>query len=520
MNKVKTVFPFLLLILFVFFIGGCRENDLTTHYQVVPSDAAAVASIHAGAILQKSDISSLIDNMTTGMGASDEVMQKIKEIVKDGSASGLALDKPLLFFFRIEGEIGGFTAEISDRQKLNDLFALLEKQGFTSSVTKQDQYSLVTSLSKEFVFLFDRKKIIGLPYRGQETVDYAKQLMTQAEEKSILANREFMKSINSGDDISVFGSYASLPSLGITPPKIGIDITKLSLYSGLSFQNGLIRFSSEVFSSDPETEEFLQQQLRLSRKITRSHLSFFPATTMLLSVNNLDGPGYYSYMEPHIQTILSSLSVFFPGLEGLDVNEVTEVTKSLLNSINGEITLGVSAGSLLGIPSFLLYADVKNNAPVELLNKYLRTIMYVSRVEKVNGNNYRCDFMLPGVSLYYGEKNGTFYMTTDPAVPKSIGTSPAKSLNDAQLVKLIPKDSRGYAVADIESISRIPLLAVFLGQYTGQDPLAKSVLSQIKYLEFYWEEGNKGVAQLRLSNQEQNALKTIINMFNRQGIVN
>ena len=512
MKQTRSFF-LLLSLLAVVFLGSCQKPQ-NVQYLPIPKDANVVISVQLDALKQKSGLEDIFTPLLKESG-SDATTKKLMDILKNSRESGLALNEKVLFFAQVEQELAGVVARISDVQKFKNTLSLLEEEGVFSPVTAESGYNRTLLADKSGMAVFNDHVLLFVPNQGGDIDKQAQKLLNQKAEESILSNLEYAKQMDSNEDISVYLSLNSIESMGIPLPDFGFDISKSSMTYGLSFLNGAIRFRGEILSSDPEMQDIIQNQLKTLRSVSLSHLDYFPAATLFYVLGNVDGAAYGALMEKYMTAFVSSPLVALSGVEAAELEEVKSVMNTVYGSLDGEITLGIPGVSMLGIPHVLLYADVKNDNLVTLLNKYLPQVEYVAGIKKLEGNNYQCDLILPIASIYYGEKNGLFYLTTDAAYRNTIGQKGETSLKEAASASRIPKGAKMYGVIELESIINLPLVKATLATL---DPAMKNLLSQLWCIEFHSTDNAKMELTIQLIDDRQNALKSIVNFSNLQAL--
>ena len=511
MKQTRSFF-LLLSLLAVVFLGSCQKPQ-NVQYLPVPKDANVVVAVQLDVLKQKSGLEEILIPLLKEFG-SDAITKKGIEILKNSRESGLALDEKVLFFAQVGQELTGFVARVSNVQKLKNTLHLLEEEGIFSPVTAESGYNQTLLADKSGMAVFNDQVLLFIPNRG-DAGRQAQKLLNQKAEESILFNLEYAKQVDSNEDISVYLSLNSIESTDIPLLDFGFDISKLSMAYGLSFLNGAIRFKGEILSSDPEIQDVIQNQLNTLRSVSLSHLDYFPDTTPFYTLGNVDGAAYGALMKKYMNAFFSSPLAVLSEVKAEEIEEVTSVVNAICGSLDGEITLGVPGVSMLGIPNVLLYADVKNDDLVKLLNKYLPQIEYVAGVKKLDGNNYRCDPIFPIVSIYYGEKNGLFYLTTDATLCNTIGQKGETSLKEAASVGRIPKGAKMYGVIELESILNLPIVKTAL---VTLNPAIENLLSQPRYIEFHSTDGAKMELTIQLIDDKQNALKSVADLFNLQAL--
>lgn len=510
-HTMKKILRWSLPLLAGLLMWNCSDT-VKDHYQVIPRDAFVVVSIHAEQLKEKSGVKEVLEPLLQEMTGSEPSMKQVMAVLNDSKESGLDLEKELLFFSRAEELSFGCVARIHNSNKLNSVFNILADEGLVSKVKAKGDLYTSTVDGGDAVFIFDKYHLLLIPsLRNEDTFEYGKTLLNQSKENSILSVEEFTKN-RTKDDVSTFLSMKPLlegmDNLSFTH----IHPENFHLLMGLNFENGVIRLTNEFFTTDPVNLEFLKQVSKITSKFPRAQMEFFPETTLLFVTGNINGPAYVDLLEKQWESLMKSpLIMTESDLEAFE--EMKAFVTPLVSSLNGEITVGTTGVNMLGIPSLALYAEVSDNSIVQLLTEVLPKMDYVRRVTPVSENNYKVELGMLGIPVYYGINNKLFYLTTDASIAANPAQKTEKSLKHSVLAEQIPANAHCYMGLNLESILQIPMLGMLM-QAAGYDSDLLSLLSLAKYLEIYNEGATKMTLKLHIGNENENALRTLVNTAN------
>jgi hypothetical protein len=457
-------------------------------------------SVRLETILEKSGLGEKLANKA-------DTPRGVAGILKNKGSLGVDLDDLLFFFVEEPGSPfprTGFVARVINRAKLVKTLGLLEEDGLLS-VAKKDDYTLVLFDGPGLSVVFNDKVAVGMYDNGREG-EFARELLVQPAENSILSNGPLVEAAFSGDE--EFAGCFSFEAIYKYSPVGDINLPGMDAFSKLfgivkiGFPDGAARLEARVL-----IDSIASTIGRPGRPATLSQLAYFPASPMFLATGTLNGEEYYKV----VRTLFSfAPGLFLPSSGGRlssSLDTFREVA-GMLSSIDGDVTFGIIPG--MPVPSLLLCAGAKDTRLLEVLNKYLsREYLPVSGRTELSPGSYRVDMAFPGLSLYYGVKDGLFTFTNDEKLFRNVGTPLADSYKSSSLARRIPRDACGYFLLDFPSV--IQPLSLLAGMSGGGSipPGVAEVLSRLRYLEGYVESDGGIVLQVEFTDPKTNALKLI-----------
>jgi hypothetical protein len=501
MKKVKSIL-FLIPVLAGMMLTSCQSGAEKSLYQVVPANTSALFSVRVDQLVEKAGVAELVLPLLEGLSM-DEAQSQVLALLKDKRALGLDLTEVLVFM-----QSGGEPAcvlRVEDRAKFVKFLNLLTKEGMLSEVTKEGGFSHATL--DDVLLTFDDHTALILPSSGKGAKTKSVALLTQSKEKSLLGNDAFAQTLTPDEEFFMYMNMGEIMQLAPKEAMLflpgGMDLSKLSAVSKISFPDGAARMIALPVSYDPA-----MLNAEANRPLTRSLLEYFPASMMGTMIVNMKGEAYYETIEKTLSNMRMAMNMILPDAP---LEQVFELFKSM-GSIDGECMFGVVSG--LPIPAVLLYAEVKDNRLVEMLDRYIPELV---PVKKLDANSSRVDIKGSPVSIYYGIRNGLFFLTTDESLYKSAGQKVENSFKDSPLARRIPAGTTGYFLVDLAAtIQPINVLSVLSG-HGSISPEVMKPLSRLQYLESFSEnDGMTFVIQLELKDKTQNVLKLITEAIAKQ----
>lgn len=511
MRKNDSVLWLFLILLSGGMLFSCARKEEDSHYRLIPENAVAVVSIEAEALLHKSAVAEKVIPLLEEIADSDKGMGKALDILHDTRESGISFkDRPAFFLLPDLHQWGG-VAQVSDAGKLEALFKLLNQQGITRALESSGDFRQVLTATRDLLFLFNDRHLLVLPYTGPATGEYGRLLFAQERSASILSRATFYNKQDDPEDLSCYLSPEPIHLLLSHGdfPDVGIDFSRLSLHLGLTFKPGCATLSSQLRTDDPETQKRLETIGGTFRKSTRSHLGYFPSAPLLLSMGNVNGPAIVTLQKELFGT-LSGLVESALREEGIE--ETIGMAQALMGGVDGEVTLGITGLSPMSLPNLLLYADIANDMPLRLIDQVLlpQSGITANRRE-LAPNQYRCDLTIPGMSVYYGKKGNLFYLTTSSGFYERVGQKHADPFSESEQARLIPEDIAGYTTINLKAVLQNPLVALGAGSLI--DPEIFQLFGLLQSLELVQRDCTQAEFNLRLVNQEENALAVLARLF-------
>lgn len=501
----KTLFQFIAPILLVASMISCEKTG-KDYQQVIPANAAGVIAIKAKQIAEKADMNEgtkaqIINILKGGLKANNT--EKLDAILKDPEASGISMSDPLLVFGTIENKQIGLVAKVKSQTKLNDLFVLLQSEGIASTPEKKGDYSEV--IINDIVFTYNEHSLLLLTANNNlaEAQQQAAIYMAQGKEQSIVSNEIFRKTIGDGSDFNAFmsmeASQTFLKNLNISKMPIvytglpdSVTCSKMYIITSLNFEKGNIQFKVNYDSNDKDALKKYKEYCDIVHKQNDTFLNRFPASTLLYTGCNADWEKVYKYLEPN--------------LKNLPFDQASINIEKLFNSMGGNLSSGITNVGLMNIPSFLFYADVKDNYPLTFILELL-TKNNVPHVP--NGENaWKINIPMMNLNFYLGIKNNQFYFTNDESKYAQIDQPATDPLGNSPQGRNL-KGNYSCFFLNISQIMQIPMLDMVFLQMGAQGNIVKNALNGCDYLEMTVPTPTNQITNFYLKDKNQNSLKVI-----------
>lgn len=480
----------------IFFFTGCQSvaTSSQAYYEVIPVNATSIISINAARLVEKSGAEQEVWNLIANEVQKEikaEAGQKIGELLKQGKTAGIELQNKIYIFTTSENHLTGLVAKVADEGDLKKVFDLLASSGNMTKPVSANGYYYVTVPSGG-VCIFDKDKLLfvnsSLPL--QESRQLAEKLFREGNTNRA-QNDVVYELVKEQNDIAVFFTKDNIPSylknqLLHSMPS-GTDILDLKVLFTLNFDKGKIALVCKRLDS-PE-------QNVLCRKQTNTFINFYPEATLFYAAMNIEGKKLYADIASFVEA------------------EYQEQTEKILSAFDGDLTLGVTGMGPLGIPSLLLYAQVKNAQPAVLLAGMLKNNPACHLIEK-GKNAYELQFRNAGrnlnMSLYFGVKDHIFYMTNGAESEQHLFDKLPDSFARSLRAPAIMNAFAGVYL-NVEAWMGSPVVQLGLYQLLRtQTGFFQQMLNEVSYAEVLSAEEERSELNIYLKDTEQNALQTLV----------
>lgn len=506
MLKKSLIHSLAALVLLVVCLSSCSKKDEYTN--VIPADAGVVVSMDVRSMVEKSGLEgqhkdALMQKFLDGLkpDVSAASFQQIEKMVKNPEESGLSV-RDRIYFFNSAKNLA-CVVKVADETKLKETFKLLEEQKLASAVESADGFSWV-SMEGNTLCAFNKNVLLVLgstDAAGTESLKAnAKIWLAQKEENSIRKNPGFRKIDDQKKDITLYASLASVPNMEMAQAMAnfpeGTGMKDLMILGSLNFEKGRMVAKAEVFTENKELKKMMDEQ-NCTMKPSGEFFDFFPASTLMFLNLSLNGEKLYETLaaNPQFAGVLNNPQT------GIDV-------KKLLSSFKGDISVGVTGFTGIGVPAVQAFAKMNGNYLMELIasNTQLIQMGLGAKVTPKGKDAYLLNYQ--GMDIFMGMTGNYLYVTNDPGAVARLNEKVANPMTDSQWASEAGKSPAFFAV-NVTEIMKNPLLGAMASSGDPNMGMAMSVFSKCSYLQVF--ESSKGVAEMDivLQNQDENVLKQL-----------
>lgn len=497
------------LMMLTFVLTGCHKDG--DYVNVVPKDAYAVASVDLKSIVTKcaltdsenSRIQQVLGDLVRG-GLSAETQNEAETIIKSPSELGVDFQSPIYIFASPSFSQPTVLMRVDDSKKLKSTLETMAKENICQQLGEADGYTF-TVIDSELL-MFSKTALILANFTGHSAYEELKgsvtKLLGQAQSESIASQKIFEKMNARKEDIKFFASMQAIPAeyrqqLNMTAMNSNTELDDLSILGGLNFGNGDIKLQTTYYTNNKETEEMLRKQSKAAETIDRDFLSYFPKSTMAYASVGVNGKKLYEVLAEN-KELLDEI----PFLS-------TETGKAVVSSFNGDISVGITALNMSGVPTVLAYAKMKNSDMLDAIynGKDFFLNAGFESIEKKGKNEYI--YKSPAVTVYYGMKKKTFYATNDKQLFDSVCKDANPSLEDADYVKNI-KGKTFFAGIDVKTVLDMPLLKMAVGMGSAENQMYYNVASQVDYIEMSNTADGANDIRIVLADKNTNSLRQLV----------
>ncbi|EKU91257.1 DUF4836 family protein [Bacteroides oleiciplenus] len=509
----KSLFPRLaLMAVLMAFVSACSEKQEYTN--VIPANVSTVVSINVKSLVDKAGLNDkenkeaqqkLIDALKSGMNAA--TFQQVEMIMKDPKKSGIDVSAPMYVFSAEAFPYTTVVAKVSNEDDLHALLETLEKEKICQPLASGDGFQF-TQMNNQVLLAYTPSVLMLTNYSGTTQLDKIKQaiptLLKQTSENSVVSTSAFKKMQKMGGDIDVLfspasflGAYTSQLNFGLPQ---NINLKDMQILGSLSFDKGKISMKYENFTENPELQAMFDKQKKATCAIENSFLKYFPKSTLMYLSMGINGEEFYN--------LLLENQEFQKNFSISKANEV----KELFGTFQKDVAVGLINVTMNNAPTFLLYANVKSAAPVQMLyeKKGELGLKRGEDILKLGENEYVYKSSM--LNVFFGVRDNNLYATNDEMLYKSIDKAVNPSIKDTEFASNI-KGKHSAFVINAEAILGLPVVKM-LGEYGGtQYATAIALVDKVAYMEAVGDPNNNAEMVIQLKDKNVNALKQIVNFI-------
>jgi hypothetical protein len=395
-------------VLAVLLFASCT-ND-ADYANLIPDDAYVVAKFNVAQIIDKADINSdnsLTETLIDGIKDAEltaETKDKLTEIINNPAELGIDVRKPI-YLYMCDNQDFGVVGAVSDDAKLEELLSAASNEGACSDIINEDMYSYV-SVENEIVIAYDASRIIIHPLTYNErndetelTANINKQF-NLGTENSIVSNEAFSNVMSNDNDLSYYMSGNAMKILAEEDrdfreimqmyETLNINVDEIDYIASINFDNGETNMTYEVIPTSDKAEETLNLLEDCYSDISGVHFDYLKSSSVVAIACGFNGKGLTKFLdETEILDLITNNA-------DDEENELIHTILSTIESIDGDITVGVSELDSKSMPKCKAIVETKDNSLFNLLEMSLNQN---GEFQQVSDSQY---------TLGFGETSMTF----------------------------------------------------------------------------------------------------------------
>ena len=511
----------------------------------IPKDAAFVASIDAASLKSKMQALNInFDSIINKIFDQDSARDKHKQMLKDFQECGIEWNAQFFVFVtnkKIADNAQGMTinliASIKDSAKLNTFFHKLDELKDRKVVTEK-KYSYL-QLNKSTIISWTDKNMIATFYHRTETKKFALDSVMHVNEPTIDNVDELKRQVNA------FYNQKESESIASIQPFTDMYKEKADAYS-FNTTNSALNSLSMMPIQIPKIEELLRDNFSTATfsfedgKIVAKS-SFYPNKTLSAIFKKYSGPTVNTSMLEHYPSqninglmLISFNPQIFDGiLKELDVDALVNsyfekaniTTADLYKCLKGDIAVAVSdinikrfsdadeAAKKEPFAKMIFNAAIGDTASFhKLMNKAAESGFVVKE-----NNNYRSNELLKMLGVYLHTDNKNLIVASDSLTYAQYVSKTSKVNISADVMDQI-KGKSTAAYVNIESIIESFKTSKLSDNDSSTLATAKGTFKDIIATSNNYD-GTKIASEfnLRLKNEKQNSLVTLLSLFTNIG---
>lgn len=396
--------------------SSCKKGEDYTN--AIPQDAAVVLRVDLKSIATKSGLQTEAGQQAVKKIAAalkndmQGTAQLIDKITEDPDECGLKLTDDVFLFIESGAVNGGLVARVSSSRKLASLIKEMNKEGLPAELRKEGGCSYAV-MGPGIVAFTDKACVALVNLHGDDgstLVHTAQMMLRQKQAESFSASPDFKELMAADGDMALIVSAAMLPSEISSLMTIGMpsDIS-LSAVKGMAtvkFEQGMVVVDGKDLTTD-KTILALRQKLQSTAKpVKGSFMGRFNANTFLWGCTGIDGKACFEMIKenPTLNQFLSS-------------SMIPVDFEAIFSALQGDIFF---AKPDMNNDAFIVLSEINDETFLKTFED-LKPILAMTGGRMVllnDGEKGYCfratdDSMIGVDELYFGVKDGCFYLTTD-----------------------------------------------------------------------------------------------------------
>ena len=530
----KNIQYLLLLVLLTSALVSCK-NYTPKEALLIPKDALAVVTLDAYSLRDQLKADGItIDTILSKIFERDSNGKRDRKVIDDLRSNAGINWKEKIHFFVVRKKaadnsditIMNVLASISDSSKLSS-FIKMSDYSSNKNIQKEKDFSYLVN-KDNMLLAWDKEHIIAMFYNHplkpyydtvnmkfivpekvnntKQMLETATKLFTQSEDESIVSVKGFNEMFKTKAEGYVFSStnniLSNLTSMPFQLPKLEELLNGNYLAATLSFENGKIVANATVFTN-PMLSGILAKYA--GPTVNLSLLENYPS-------KNINAIMMASFNPSIFEGTLKQLEV-----EGL-LNEFLK--KSGINSgdlygaLKGDIAVIVSdLGFNVNEPQKRI-GKIIMNIPIgkkESFKKLMDKAVEMGTVQK-KGDEYRGSDLIKTMGLFMVANDQNFIIASDSIIYTEYINKTKKSVINQEALNYF-KGKSTVIYVDIANTLNSFIKDSTTNFYNSLSTAKKTVKDLIGSSENYSSGSIKSVMELRMQNEKQNSLVTLVSLF-------
>jgi len=389
---------------------SCSDSRHEDYAKVVPKEAKGVAVIDFERLIEKIGIKRtplfrlMVGQMSESLGS--DVDEKIKELIKDPSMTGIDFSSPA-YVFAINEQLLGASMKVDDESLLEEFFEMLHRHDICSKPKESDGCNWATLLDNNIRMVFSDNTLLLVGYLSdQMKVDdqLLEALMSLKTEDAFISTSQFRQMQNmQGECIKL---YANNDIKGLKQAEVLRSITKilgkdirledLAVVAGIDLREGGIDIHAKNLGLTDKAQQKINELQTSLKPLQREYVDKIPRGSRIWLCMGVNGNKCYDLLKaiPQTNDILR-----IAGL-GVDVDQ-------MIRSIDGDVMLYFSGNK--GISDFGMYAQLANSDFMEDVDHWMESDKQLG-IDLVGEGDGLYSLKYDGMELHWGVDHKMLYV--------------------------------------------------------------------------------------------------------------
>jgi hypothetical protein len=519
MKKIKTL---LIAISAIAIFVSCSKPD--QHLNTIPVSAEFVGSVDLLSIAKKAELYDMEqygfykDAMKKLEQENPEMHAMVMEMTSNPLGTGIKYREDMYFFFDNISNNDPFVGMTMSLRDAKDFGAFIKKAVETSKagVEVKEKEGMNYLFANGMMIIYDNMKMLSVIKNGSgedEVFEYAKGLMMQDAETSIVSHSDFASFKADQKDLNLWVAYGGLmnnPQTAMITSQLPFKLDNIFAHVYMEFKDNGI-FGTTKMSLNDEMKKMFGEYQFMKPGFNEKLLAYFPQENYITYGLALNPSGIYKWINdiPSYKQMIDQVN-----------NSSPFSIEEMINSLGGDIMIAVHG---FQVPEqetteepahsveLSVYATAVMSMNDDKTYKQL-TPMIPPGMFELNDGVYSGNFQ--GTDVFFGLFDNNLIVTTDKKVIEAAKDGGLKeNLAGTDLKDIFTKISFVYMNLDMETYPDDVKDMIEKNMEKPELGIFKAITDKTVEMKMYSDEVNDGKFEFVMKNTDGNSLHTILKLI-------
>ncbi len=488
-------------------LAYCTSKNEYTN--AIPKDASVVVSLDLKSMAAKGGIDGkdgekVVEKLTAARksGLEGEAYKAMEKIIQKPSESGLSFSDRVYLFATPHSGAFGLVAKVNSKGKVKSCLEALEKEQLCTAPKNESGCSWVQA--GDALCAFNGGTFLVLTGGKGDIMDMKETLlawMRQDATSSYAGTADYERLGAASGDITALVNLSVIPEELTMQWRMGVSADlnpdDIKYLFSVHFEKGKTVIDSETLVENKTLQALYEKQSAVMSPVKGTYLECFPASTLLWAGSHISGQEVYD--------LLCENPTIKQGLE----NPILPIDiESIFASIQGDIAVGYGS---LASNAILAYADVTNSEFLQTFEE-LRPLLALTggQMQLISAGKDRYELRMYRQSIWFGVKDGMFYLSNDGKLASEAGRRYGVSLRNAPWAGDV-SDSRFFLLFNAAQLAEEMHEHPQMLYGTGVDGnMAELMLGLCDYVELAIPDWKNGQMNVVMKDKDLNLLQLLV----------